>query len=130
MKFFVITKNINKCAKSLILILKQLFLQFIVLAALVAIAAAAPQHYHDNTYVVRETPHNNIGIGGYNYGYELSNGESRQEFAEMRNAGSENAFLVVRGSYTMVDPATGQQYVINYVADENGFHPEGDHLPI
>ncbi|XP_058833210.1 flexible cuticle protein 12-like [Topomyia yanbarensis] len=70
----------------------------------------------------------NIGIDGYRFEFETSDGTSRQEQAELRNAGTDTASIVVRGSYSYVG-LDGTQYVINYVADENGFQPEGAHIP-
>ncbi|XP_066591202.1 flexible cuticle protein 12-like [Prorops nasuta] len=102
----------------------------IVLFALVAAAVAAPAAHEEQPVVlVKETPSDNIGVDGYNFGYELSNGESRQESAQLKNAGSENEALVVTGSYSFVDPATNVRYTVHYTADENGFHPQGDHIP-
>ncbi|RLU27612.1 hypothetical protein DMN91_001416 [Ooceraea biroi] len=102
----------------------------IALYALVAVALAAPAIPADNQVIlVKETPSDNIGLGEYQFGYELSNGETRQEAAQLVNAGQENASLAVRGSFSWVDPATNVRYTVNYVADENGFHPEGEHLP-
>ncbi|KAG5330478.1 CU12 protein, partial [Acromyrmex heyeri] len=103
----------------------------IAFAAVVAVALAAPpQNYHDQAVIVKETPLDNIGVDGYQFGYELSNGQAHQESAQLQNAGHENEALVVRGSFTYVDPATNVRYTVNYVADENGFHPEGAHLPV
>lgn len=34
----------------------------------------------------------------------------------------------VSGSFSYTGP-DGVQYSVRYTADENGFHPEGDHLP-
>lgn len=104
-------------------------LQIVALCALVAVALAAPPHDYSQTVLVKETPLDNIGIDGYQYGYELSNGQAHQETAQLVNAGHENEALVVRGSFTYVDPETNVRYTVNYVADENGFHPEGAHLP-
>ncbi|KYN35686.1 Flexible cuticle protein 12 [Trachymyrmex septentrionalis] len=105
--------------------------KIIVFAAVVAVAfAAPPQNYHDQAVVVKETPLDNIGLDGYQFGYELSNGQAHQESAQLQNAGHENEALVVRGSFTYVDPETNVRYTVNYVADENGFHPEGAHLPV
>ncbi|XP_032691217.1 flexible cuticle protein 12-like [Odontomachus brunneus] len=101
----------------------------IALCALVAVAFAAPAQDNSQTVVVKETPLDNIGIDGYQFGYELSNGESRQETAQLVNAGTEDASIAVRGSFSYVDPATNVRYTVNYVADENGFRPEGEHLP-
>lgn len=60
--------------------------------------------------------------------YELSDGVSRQESGQLKNAGTDEAFLTVRGSVTWV-ATDGQTYTLNYVADETGYHPEGDFLP-
>jgi len=60
--------------------------------------------------------------------YETSDGVSRQEQAVLKNVGTDNEALSVRGTITWV-AADGQQYTLNYIADENGFQPEGAHLP-
>ncbi|XP_020289335.1 flexible cuticle protein 12-like [Pseudomyrmex gracilis] len=102
----------------------------VVLCAVVAVALAAPLQSNTNeVVVVKETPLNNIGLDGYNYAYEQSDGQAHQESAEVVNAGRENQSLAVRGSFTYVDPTTNVKYTVNYTADENGFHPEGAHLP-
>lgn len=46
----------------------------------------------------------------------------------MKNVGTDHAALAVRGTISWV-AADGQQYTLNYVADENGYRPEGAHLP-
>lgn len=62
------------------------------------------------------------------FSYETSDGVSRSEQAQLKNVGTENEALSVRGTVSWVG-ADGQQYTLNYVADENGFQPEGAHLP-
>lgn len=52
----------------------------------------------------------------------------RQEQGQLKNPGAEDEALVVRGSYSWI-AADGQQYTLSYTADENGFHPEGAHIP-
>lgn len=100
-----------------------------IVLALCLVAAASAQLRGQDVVIIKETPSDNIGVGGYSFGYDLSDGQSRQETAELKNAGSENAFIVMRGSYSYIDPVTGQLYTVNYVADENGFRAEGDHIP-
>ncbi|XP_076640720.1 endocuticle structural protein SgAbd-6-like [Halictus rubicundus] len=100
----------------------------IVFAALVAIALAAPAVQQPQVELVQETPSDNIGLGNYNYGFQLSDGSFKQETAELVNGGTDGQFLKVQGSYSFVDPATNVAYTVKYVADENGFHPEGEHL--
>ncbi|XP_066591274.1 flexible cuticle protein 12-like [Prorops nasuta] len=114
----------------------------VALAAVLAVACAAPQVLQvplahtspirvqeQPVVLVKETPSDNIGVDGYNFGYELSNGETRQESAQLKNAGTEQEALVVTGSFSFVDQNTGVRYSVRYTADENGFHPEGDHIP-
>ncbi|XP_076380205.1 cuticular protein 13 [Megalopta genalis] len=101
----------------------------IVFAALVAIALAAPALREPEVVLLKETPSDNVGLGNYNYGFQLSDGSSKQEVAELVNGGTDGQFLKVRGSFSFVDPVTNVAYTVNYVADENGFHPEGEHLP-
>lgn len=61
------------------------------------------------------------------YSFETSDGQTRSEHAEVRDAGTEDEHLAVKGSYSWV--FEGVTYTINYVADKNGYQPEGAHLP-
>lgn len=79
--------------------------------------------------------------------YETSDGVTRTEEAEIKNPGTDNEILVVRGTVSWVAP-DGVRYTINFISDENGeyeiwrfilklkvffsligFQPTGDHLP-
>ncbi|KAF5283346.1 hypothetical protein FQR65_LT13895 [Abscondita terminalis] len=67
--------------------------------------------------------------GSYAYNYETGHGIVAQQRGFVKNLGSpQNEAQVVEGSYSYVGP-DGVQYTINYVADENGFHAQGAHLP-
>ncbi|CAL7944306.1 unnamed protein product [Xylocopa violacea] len=101
----------------------------IAFTALAAVALAAPPLSPQETVLVRETPSDNVGLGNYNYAYQLSDGQTKQESAEVVNAGTDDQFLKVQGSYSFADPNTNVVYTVNYVADETGFHPQGEHLP-
>lgn len=57
-----------------------------------------------------------------NYRFEQSDGTIREEQGELRNAGSENEALVMKGFYAWIGP-DGIKYTVNYIADENGFKP-------
>ncbi|CAH0558129.1 unnamed protein product [Brassicogethes aeneus] len=93
------------------------------LFALVAVAVAAPpQGGPDKDAVVVKYDNDNIGVDGYNYAYETSNGIAAEETAELKNAGSENESISVRGSYRFIG-ADGVTYEVTYIADENGFQP-------
>ncbi|KAK9717968.1 Insect cuticle protein [Popillia japonica] len=71
----------------------------------------------------------NIGIDGYNFQYETSNGIAADEQGQLKNAGSENEVMAVRGQFKYLGP-DGVTYTITYTADENGFQPQGAHLPV
>ncbi|XP_053695366.1 endocuticle structural glycoprotein SgAbd-5-like [Sabethes cyaneus] len=93
--------------------------------AVVAVCLAVPIDERSAAIVKYENDHR--GLGGYNVAYETSNGISAAEQAHLKTIGSEAAIVVQgRFSYTGAD---GQVYTVNYVADENGFQPEGAHLP-
>lgn len=62
------------------------------------------------------------------YRYETSNGISQQEQGQLQNAGSENEAISVRGQFSFTG-ADGVVYTVTYIADENGFQPQGAHLP-
>lgn len=66
--------------------------------------------------------------GSYNYGYETGNGIQAQEEGHLNNVGTDNEALEAHGSYSYTDD-NGQTYQITYTANENGFQPEGTHLP-
>ncbi|XP_053692231.1 pupal cuticle protein 36a-like [Sabethes cyaneus] len=70
----------------------------------------------------------NNGDGSYKFSYETANGIKAQEQGDVKNKGSENEIQTVQGSYSYTSPE-GQVITLTYVADENGFQPQGDHLP-
>ena len=63
------------------------------------------------------------------YSYALSDGSEAQAQGQLKNVGTDEEAIVVKGSYSFVAD-DGQQYTVNYVADENGFQPQGAHLPV
>ncbi|XP_017775412.1 PREDICTED: flexible cuticle protein 12-like, partial [Nicrophorus vespilloides] len=102
--------------------------QIFAFAALVAVALAAPQYKEEkDAYVVRQEV-DNIGVDGYKQTYETSNGISASEQGQVINAGQENESIAVKGEYKYVGD-DGQTYTVTYVADENGFQPQGAHIP-
>lgn len=62
------------------------------------------------------------------FSFDTSDGVSRQEEGVLKNPGTENEALSVRGTISWV-AADGQTYTIDFIADENGFQPRGAHLP-
>lgn len=62
------------------------------------------------------------------FSYETSDGSEKDEVGEIRNAGTDEESIAVTGHYSYVGD-DGKTYDVKYTADENGFQPEGDHLP-
>lgn len=69
----------------------------------------------------------NNGDGSYRFDFETENKISQQEEGQLKNAGPEGEVTVVQGSYSY-EGDDGQTYTVNYIADENGFQPSGDHI--
>ncbi|KAG7307719.1 hypothetical protein JYU34_006290 [Plutella xylostella] len=99
---------------------------FMILALFAVAALASPVEYKDAT-ILRQNL-DNIGVDGYNYAVETSDGKRQEESGTLTNPGTDNEALVVRGSYSYTGP-DGVVYTVTYVADQNGFQPQGAHIP-
>lgn len=96
-------------------------MKFIILfAALFAIALA------ENTIIRSESE---VEPEGFKFAVETSDGSTHTAAGELKNVGKEDESIVVHGSFSFVAD-DGKTYTVNYVADENGFQPQGDHLPV
>ncbi|XP_022907034.1 flexible cuticle protein 12-like [Onthophagus taurus] len=102
-------------------------MKVVILCALFALAYAAPQSADKDAVVVRSEL-DNIGVDGYKFAYETSNGIAADEQGSLQNAGTDNESISVRGQFKYVGP-DGVTYTVTYVADENGFQPQGAHIP-
>ncbi|XP_041970671.1 flexible cuticle protein 12-like [Aricia agestis] len=120
--------------------------QFVVFALFVAAAVAGPvtldvkpvqqqvysqqlvRNSNDEHAEVLRFDNNNIGIDGYAYSYETSNGIRAGEQAALKNVGTENEGIEVRGEFSYIG-TDGQTYTVTYVANELGFQPSAPHLP-
>ncbi|KOB78460.1 Cuticle protein 4 [Operophtera brumata] len=64
--------------------------------------------------------------------YESADGSKRQEAGELKDVVGEDSkphsVVVMRGSYEYPG-ADGKPVVVQYYADETGFHAEGDSIP-
>ncbi|XP_045470401.1 pupal cuticle protein-like [Harmonia axyridis] len=67
--------------------------------------------------------------GPYNFRFSTTNGHQREEIAELLHEGTEFESIFLRGSYQYLG-ADGKTYTVKYRADDNGFHPEGDHFEV
>lgn len=91
-----------------------------------------------------------VNPDSYNYAYETSKGIRAEESGQLKNAGSEQEAIVshvhfafheqqkmlkfyfpsqeAKGSFSYTSPE-GENIQLQYIADENGFQPTGDHIP-
>ncbi|EDW44339.1 pupal cuticle protein Edg-78E isoform X2 [Drosophila sechellia] len=93
-------------------------LSLCLLAALM-LANVYADNINKDAVITREDVEPADAEGNYQYAFETSNGIQAQE------AGNVNG---IRGSSSYISPE-GVAISLNYVADENGFQPQGDHLP-
>ncbi|CAF4816440.1 unnamed protein product [Pieris macdunnoughi] len=90
--------------------------------------AAAVTFPAEKDAVVLQYDSENSGIDGYKYTYETSNGIVSQEEGHLRNIGTDDEVLDVRGSF-QYPGVNGKLYLVTYEANENGFQAFGTHLP-
>ncbi|KAJ8966063.1 hypothetical protein NQ317_001797 [Molorchus minor] len=108
------------------------FVPFVVLLflALVATTQARPQFSqlkNAAASILRFT--NDLDpTGAFEYHVEQSDGTRQDAKGAIKNAGTDDEALVVQGSYSYVGD-DGKTYEVKYTADEEGYHPAGEHLP-
>ncbi|XP_013110235.1 larval cuticle protein 65Ag1-like [Stomoxys calcitrans] len=96
----------------------------IVFVALFALALAAdPRDAETLRYDANVEPER------YDFAVETSDGKTFQEQGQVEDLGTDDEAISVKGSYSYVGD-DGQTYSVNYVADRNGFQPQGAHIPV
>ncbi|KAI5631615.1 insect cuticle protein domain-containing protein [Phthorimaea operculella] len=107
-------------------------LQIVAVLAVVAVACAAPQKKDADAQVIR----NDVVFspdGSFNSASESDNGIKAEASGQLKQVPDEDNkpvdVLVIRGQYSYVDNE-GKQHNVVYVADENGFQPQSDDIPV
>ncbi|XP_014363480.1 endocuticle structural glycoprotein ABD-4 [Papilio machaon] len=95
-------------------------------ALFVAVAFAAPQAPTEPIPILRQDSQIN-GDGSYQYSFETGNGISADQKGDLKKVGDVEA-LEVQGQF-QYPGEDGQNIQLTYTADENGFQPQGAHLP-
>lgn len=87
--------------------------------------AAHSEQYNLNNQIntIRYDNNPNAGDGNYNYQYETENGIHAEE-----NGSGDDSSKTTRGGYSYISPE-GEKISIEYVADGEGYHPVGSHVP-
>ncbi|KAL6443365.1 hypothetical protein ACFW04_002914 [Cataglyphis niger] len=100
----------------------------IVSLALVAVAVA--QQPHQQPLAILRQAQDISPEGSYSFGYETENGISASEQGSPQPVGPKGEHAVIaQGQYQYTAP-DGTPIAVSYSADENGFHPQGAHLPV
>ncbi|XP_045446482.1 endocuticle structural glycoprotein SgAbd-5-like [Melitaea cinxia] len=105
-------------------------MKLLILLCLVVLAGAAPPpkvNYPQDVQILR-SEYDSDGFGTYNWVYEQTDGQAQVQQGELRNAGTKDEYITVKGSYTWVGP-DGITYRVVYVADEKGYQPEIEEGP-
>lgn len=89
------------------------------------VAAALAGGEYDHIQVVRSEQE--VNPDSFKINLELDNGQVQQQEGHLQGQGEEQA-IVQQGSFSWNAP-DGTPISIQYTADENGYHPVGDHLP-
>lgn len=82
---------------------------------------------NEKVYLIKYINNNNGLNGKYNFTYELSDGTKRYEEGFLQFPGTKYEAYSVQGYFVFV--TDGNEYRVNYLADENGFQPQGAHVP-
>ncbi|XP_065368925.1 endocuticle structural protein SgAbd-6-like [Calliphora vicina] len=106
-----------------------MFKCFVFIAVLAVTTAASIGNNKDSTYVpILRQGEEKTDDGSFTYYYESADGAKRQEVGIVKNAGTDEETLVVKGSWSYFDQ-NGNEVIVEYIADENGFQPQGTHIP-
>ncbi|KAJ0179899.1 hypothetical protein K1T71_004490 [Dendrolimus kikuchii] len=99
----------------------------IVFLGFVAVALAAPQAQTEPIPILKQDSIINPD-GSYQYSYETGNGIVADERGALKNIGAEEPALEVEGQF-QYPSEEGGNIQLSYIANENGFQPQGAHLP-
>ncbi|KAK2579014.1 hypothetical protein KPH14_002809 [Odynerus spinipes] len=100
----------------------------ITLFALVSVALAIPVEQQQPVKILRQSAVEPGPDGSYNFSYETENGIQVEEQGQAEVQG-DVLLKYVTGSFTYTAP-DGTPIRVDYTADSDGFHPQGEHLPV
>ncbi|XP_047469755.1 cuticle protein CP14.6-like [Penaeus chinensis] len=102
-------------------------MKFVIIAFVAAVAFAAPQYDSSEEFVpILKDDRVQEDDGTFNFDFEAANGIRVSQAGSPD--GDEDA-VIKAGEYSYTAP-DGTPIVVKYVADENGFQPQGAHLPV
>ncbi|XP_045471858.1 endocuticle structural glycoprotein SgAbd-4-like [Harmonia axyridis] len=104
--------------------------KYFCLLTLAAYVVAAPQGSPSTEPIpiVKQEQEVNFD-GSYKYSFETGNGIKADEQGFLKNAGKEDEEIQVAQGNVEYTAPDGQVIKLTFIADENGFQPQGDHIP-
>ncbi|KAL0839011.1 hypothetical protein ABMA28_017008 [Loxostege sticticalis] len=103
-------------------------MKFLILLAVVAAACADVAHLDATAPIIRSN-FDSQPDGNFQYSYETGNGISAQASGVVKDPNSEKPTLEVNGAVKYTSP-DGTPVELTYIANENGYQPQGSHLPV
>ncbi|XP_075232875.1 endocuticle structural glycoprotein ABD-4-like [Lycorma delicatula] len=104
-------------------------LRFFTLISVIGCALSRPQQQYTTPIAILAQDSINNGDGSYKYSYDTANSIHADETGYVKNLGvPEQEIQTAQGSFSYKDDQNNQYY-ITYTADENGFQPQGAHIP-
>lgn len=70
-----------------------------------------------------------VNSDGYRYAFETDDGTKAEQEGELKVIDKDLSIGIARGNYAYTGD-DGNSYSVSFVADENGYQPQGDHLPV
>ncbi|XP_012343897.1 larval cuticle protein LCP-17-like isoform X1 [Apis florea] len=105
------------------------FLSFQVVISLTILAVASADVTQPPAVIVKQSQDISAD-GSYSFSYETDNGIYHSESGTPVVTNARSAPVVVtQGEYQYYAP-NGAPIKVKYVADQNGFQPEGEHIPL
>ncbi|XP_072946637.1 larval cuticle protein LCP-17-like [Epargyreus clarus] len=104
--------------------------KLLILSVLVACVCADVSHIVNGEKSAKILKHEmDAGPDGtYQYSYETENGISAREQGVLKVVDKDNAAEAVQGEARWSSPE-GEVVQLSYIADENGYQPQGSHIP-
>ncbi|KAK3924536.1 Endocuticle structural glycoprotein SgAbd-3 [Frankliniella fusca] len=102
----------------------------LIVAVVLAVAAARPQQQLSQQRPIAILSQDAAvnADGSFHSRFETEDGVRRQEVGQLRQLGGQDVAEVVQGQVQYSD-REGNQFDLRFTADENGYHPQGAHLP-
>nr|XP_027208952.1 cuticle protein CP14.6-like [Penaeus vannamei] len=104
-------------------------MKFVILACVAAVAFAAPQYSSSEEVEfvpILKDDRVHEEDGTYSFDFEAANGIS---FSQAGSPDGDEDAVIKAGEYSYTAP-DGTDIHVKFVADENGFQPQGAHLPV